>query len=222
MPEMIEAFRREHGGGEVTVSYGASGKLRQQIEAGAPIDVAVFASAQQVDLLVERGDAVDGTRQVIATNSLVLIGPRGTAPLTFANIDSAAASEMIAIGEPDSVPAGHYARQALRGLGKWEALQGRLVYGGHVAAVLQYARRGEVAAAVVYSTDAQGVEDIVVLDRATGTWAPRVETVAVAVKGGDETRARALLAFLGSEKAREIFASHGFGPPGTELAEAAP
>jgi len=222
LPEFVTQFEKANPGVPVTVTYGASGQLRQQVEAGAPIDVVVFASAEHVDLLAKRGLAVAGTRRVVATNSLVLIGPTGAAPLTFATVDRLPAGEMLATGEPQSVPAGHYAREALQALGKWEAMRGRLVFGGHVAAVLQYARRGEAGAAIVYSTDVQGVDGIVVLDRAAGAWAPQVETVAVVVKGGDVARGGAFLDLLASPRGSEIFAAHGFGAPAAEVAEKKP
>lgn len=220
MPKLVRHFSSK--GYSVTVTYGASGKLRRQVEGGAPIDVVVFASAQHVDLLAQRGLLVDGSRRVIATNSLVLIGPKGSPPLTFETIERVPKGEMIAIGEPDSVPAGRYARDALIALGKWQDLQGRVVFGGHVAAVLQYARRGEVAAAVVYATDVAGVADVVVLDRAKGSWSPRVETVAAAVKGGNTRGAQAFLELVASDQGRAVLAAHGFGPPDTEVAEAKP
>lgn len=212
LPPMVEAFRKSTGAGEITVTYGASGDLRKQVEGGAPIDAVVFASASDVDLLAERGQIAGGKR-VIASNSLVLIGPKGGAPLTFQTIDTVPAKEHIAIGDPKTVPAGRYAQQALEALGKWNAVQDRIVLGGHVAAVLQYARRGEVAAAVVYGTDVIGVEDVVVLDKASGDWAPRIETVAGVIQGGKEDAAGAFLDFLGTEAGRAIFAAHGFLPP---------
>jgi molybdate transport system substrate-binding protein len=222
MPEVVKEFEKQYPAPAVTVTYGASGQLRQQVEAGGPIDVVVFASAEHVDLLAERGLIVAGTRRVVASNSLVLVGPAGAAPLTFATIDRLPAGEMLAIGEPRSVPAGHYAREALQALGKWETMRDRLVFGGHVAAVLQYARRGEAGAAIVYSTDVQGVDGVVVLDRASGAWAPQVETVAAAVKGGEVEKARVFLDLLASRRGSAIFAAHGFGAPAAEVAEKKP
>ncbi len=222
MPPLVEAFRARSGAGEITVTYGASGKLRRQIEAGAPIDALVFASAEHVDRLLELGQVVAGSRHVVATNSLVLIGPSDSAPLTFSTIDMVPKGELIAIGDPESVPAGRYARQALRALDKWEAVRERMLYGGHVAAVLHYARRGEVVAAVVYETDVRGIDDIVILDRAGGEWSPPIETVAAVVGGGSEAAARAFVDFLGSDAGRELFAAHGFGPAGATRTAAAP
>jgi len=212
MPKLVEAYRAGSGAGAITISYGASGDLRRQVEGGAPIDAVVFAAASDVELLIERGQ-LSGGKRVVAANALLLIGPKGAAPLTFETIDTVPAAEHIAIGDPKTVPAGRYAQQALEALDKWDAVRDRLVFAGHVASVLQYARRGEVAAAIVYRTDVIGVDDIVVLDDADGEWAPRIETVAGVVAGNQEAAARAFLDFLDTPAGRAIFTAHGFAPP---------
>lgn len=221
LPVLIDAFRKQSPKTEVVASYGASGDLRRQVEGGAPIDAVVFAAASDVDLLIDK-KLIAGGKHVVASNSLVLIGPKGGKPITFQTIEQVPADEHLAIGDPQTVPAGRYAKEVLQALNKWDAVQNRLVLGGHVAAVLQYARRGEVAAAVVYSTDIIGVEDVVVLDRARGAWAPRIETVAAVVAGGQEAAARAFVDYLETPAAAAIFTAHGFGPPGGSPADAVP
>jgi len=214
LPALISAHASKHPGAKISATYGASGDLQKQVEGGAPIDGVIFANARPVDALVEKGLADAGTRKVLATNTLVLIGPKGGEPLTFATIDAVPAAEKIAIGDPGAVPAGQYAKAALQKLGKWEAIQGRLVFGGDVAAVLAYARRGEVAAAVVYRTEIQGVSDVALLDEAKGDWVPRVEVVAAAVKDAKAaSEANAFLDFVLSPEGQRVLADFGFGPP---------
>ncbi len=198
----------------VVATYGASGDLRKQVEGGAPVDGVIFAAARPVDDLIASGHAERASRVVLATNALVLVGPRGGKPVTFATLDALPEGERIAVGDPGAVPAGDYARTWLRSLGKWDALQGRLVLGGDVAAVLAYARRGEVAAAIVYRTDARGVDSVVVLDEARGPGAPRTEVVGAVVRGArGAVQAGAFLGFAGSAEGRRTFADFGFGPP---------
>ncbi len=212
MPDLMGAFSKDHEGVRLTVSYGASGDLRQQVEGGAPIDVVVFASPKPVDDLIKARLVDAATRTVIATNSLVLVGPRGGKPYTFLSIETVPVSEKIAIGDPKSVPAGQYAKAALEKLGKWDAVEGHVVFGGDVTAVLAYARRGEVSAAVVYKTDVHGIADVVVLDELRGDVAPRIEDVAgvtTATKSAGE--AKAFVQFLGSAAGRKILDAYGFG-----------
>lgn len=214
LPSLISRY--DAGGPAISVTYGASGSLRRQVEGGAPIDLVLFAARKPVDQLLEKG-LVDGSPVRLATNKLVLIGPaaRRTAdPLTFATLARLPADGHLAIGEPGSVPAGAYAKLALQKLGSWDALQDRMVFAGDVAGVLAYARRGEVAAAIVYETETSGIADITVLDRASGEWAPTAEVVGAVTRGGTNIDAgKAFLEWLRRPEAQEILAGAGFGPP---------
>jgi molybdate transport system substrate-binding protein len=213
LPELIKVFADRRPGARLSATYGASGDLRKQVEGGAPIDGVIFASGKPVDALIAEGRGEAASRRVLATNQLVLIGPKGGPPLTFETIDALPAREKIALGDPGAVPAGQYAREYLEKLGKWSALQGRVVLGGDVSAVLAYARRGEVAAAIVYRTEIRGIEDVVLLDEAKAG-APRVEIVGAVVSGAlAASEAGAFLSFVAGPEGQKILAAHGFGPP---------
>ena len=214
LPELARAYQARRPGVRVVASYGASGDLKKQVEGGAPVDAVLFAAAQPVDDLVAGGLVEPASWRVVASNALILIGPRGGRPLTFATLDALPPGEHVAIGDPGAVPAGAYAKTWLGAIGKWQALQGRLVLGGDVAAVLAYARRGEVAAAVVYRTEVRGVDDVVVLDEARGPGVPRPEVVGAVVRGSRAAgEAGGFLAFVGAPEGQRILADFGFGPP---------
>ena len=216
MPALIEAFEASAPGTKVRVAYGASGDLRKRVIDGAPIDAVVLADAATVESLARANELVEGSQAKIATNALVLIGSSdlGAKSLRFASIEQLPAGEKLAIGNPEVAPVGRYARESLQRLGKWKALQGRLVFGGNVAGVLTYARRGEVAAAIVYGTDVRDVKDVVLLDRAKGVWAASPEVVVGLVRGAEHlSQGRAFLGFLATKQAQRILAAHGFGPP---------
>lgn len=212
MPEIVDGFRTP-GGPPVSVTYGASGDLRRQVEAGAPIDLVVLAAAEPVDALIRAGLADAASRRVVAVNRLVLVGPAGREPVRFDDLGRLPETARLAIGDPRTVPAGWYARQALVNLGVWEGIEGRLVYGGHVAGVLTYARRGEVDLAVVYATDAAGLSDVTVLDTASGPWAPTPLVVAALTRQAAPAAAR-LLDHLVSEAGKRAFERYGFGTAG--------
>ena len=199
--------------GKVSATYGASGDLRKQVEGGAPIDLVLMASRKPIDALGEKGH-IDGESVRLATNRLVLIGPAKGKPLTWKTLETIPAGEHLAIGDPGAVPAGDYAKQALQKLGSWDKLQDRIVLGGDVAGVLAYARRGEVAAAVVYKTETQGIADIVVFEEASDEFAPTAEVIGAVTKGGAaKSGGKAFLEFLRGAEAQKILADAGFGPP---------
>jgi molybdate transport system substrate-binding protein len=214
MPELIAAFNAEHGRPKIALVYGSSGDLKKRVLDGAPIDAVLFAGSEPVDQLIEKGRVTASTRRVIAHNRLVLIGRKSGPRVRFQSLDALPEGERIAIGKPDSVPAGAYAKRALVALGSWERLSGRFVYAEDVGAVLAYARRGEVAAAIVYATEVQGIGDVDVLDEAKGPWAPRAEVVVGVVTDGPRRGpSSSFVEFLSSPAARAILRRRGFEPP---------
>jgi molybdate transport system substrate-binding protein len=215
MPVLIEAFQKEHPRIRISAAYGASGDLRKRVVDGAPVDAVLLANAQPVDSLIASGHIEPESRKVVATNDLILIAPKGaSSTLTFATLEQLPADEKLAIGDPGAVPAGQYARDALKKLGKWDGVESRLVLGGDVSAVLAYARRGEVAAAIVYGTEIRGIDDVVQLDRAKGDWAPSPEVVQGLIKTAEHKKqAERFLEFVASPAGEAIFERYGFGKP---------
>jgi molybdate transport system substrate-binding protein len=210
MPALIDAY----GTQTFHVSYAGSGTLRQQIEAGAPYDLALFAGPAHADRLLKSGLAVAGSRTLVASNTLVLIGPTDAKAWTFASLKDLPADAHLAVGSPESVPAGTYAREALRNLGIWEAVEPRCVFAEHVGAVLTLVRRGEVAAGIVYGSEVVQIDDIQILESAEGDWVPTPSVVAVRLRDAPHSAAGAgFLAFLSTPRAQAIFARFGFGAP---------
>lgn len=213
-PKLIADYEKQHPSERIVVTYGASGEIANQVEAGAGMDAVVFAGKAPLDKLVQSGHIDAASLQIIATNELVLAGSERSPKLTFATLDMLPQSERLAIGNPKTVPVGQYAREALERLSLWDKLQSRIVFGANVAAVLAYLQQGEVAAAIVYRTEVQDIEGVMVLDVAKGSWAPRPEIWAgVVVQSHNRQTTQEYINFLTSADGRRIFASFGFGPP---------
>jgi len=217
LPELLQAGT-EGQGTRPEVSYAASGVLRRQVEAGAPIDLFLSASPEEVDALIRGGSATAGSRAVLASNQLVLVGHRAEASqLRFDTLDELPGDQLLAMGNPDFVPAGRSGRTALQQKRLWTELQDRLLLASDVTAALAYARRREVAAALVYATDALGAPDVEVLDRAAWEGAPSPVVVGVVTRHGSETPGAAeLLEFLQGPEAAAVFRAHGFSRPGVD------
>ena len=115
MPKLIDAYESSHPGHEVVATYAASGELKNQVLAGAPLDVLCLAGATPLDDLIKAGRVDPASRQVLASYNLVLVGKRGGPHLTFDTLLSALPpGERLAVGDPRTVPAGEYARDYLR------------------------------------------------------------------------------------------------------------
>jgi molybdate transport system substrate-binding protein len=152
--EISDRFEATHPEHTVRLNLGGSGALLQQIRAGAPVDVFAAADAETMDRAAKDGVIDVRSRHDIARNTLVLAIPAKAAvvPTDLATLD-APGIRRIAIGQPDAVPAGRYAREALKAARLWESLAPRLVPAQNVRQALDYVARGEVDAAFVYATD---------------------------------------------------------------------
>ena len=152
--EEVSRLLRERTGIVCDFNFGASGILQKQIEAGAPVDVFASAGSKQMDDLQARGLTLKETRRDFARNALELIVPAGqkAAVTSFPDL-SGPKLRRLAIGNPRTVPAGHYAEQTLRSLKIWESVQPKLIFAEDVRQVLDYVMRGEVDAGLAYSTD---------------------------------------------------------------------
>ncbi|HUL46499.1 MAG TPA: molybdate ABC transporter substrate-binding protein [Steroidobacteraceae bacterium] len=197
----------------VRTSFAASSVLAKQIEAGAPADVFVSADTEWMDYLDQRHLMRSGTREELLGNELVLIAPAGsTVQVTLGpgvDLIPALAGGRLATGDPDSVPAGRYAQEALTKLGVWEKIAPRLVRAENVRAALEYVARGEATLGVVYRTDALAEKRVRLVDVfPASTHEPIVYPVELTARAS--ARAAAFEAFLESDAARQIFVRHGF------------
>jgi molybdate transport system substrate-binding protein len=188
----------------VVFNFGASGALARQIEQGAPADVFLSAAPGPVDALAARGLLLEGARRDLLHNRIVLIVPLAGGPSGFAALPSA---KLIAIGEPASVPAGDYARQALTARGLWDKVQSRLVLAKDVRQVLTYVENGDADAGIVYATDAAQSKKVRVVEAAK---IDVVYPVAAIKATRHPAAARAVVDFLAGMQARAVFERHGF------------
>jgi len=148
-PSLEQAVERQCAV-EIVVTYGSSGQLAAQIEAGAPFHLFLSANAQYVERLVERGLVEPGDAEPYAVGRLAIVTRSGLPPVrTLAELASRADVARVAIANPEHAPYGAAAVEALAAAGVLEALQGRLVYGENVRQALEYVERGEADAGLV-------------------------------------------------------------------------
>ena len=137
----------------VRLNLAASSALAQQILAGAGADLFLSANTRWVDALVREG-LVEKRRNLLG-NQLVIIVPAGEST-PIQEVRNLLDSEIsrISIADPEGVPAGIYAKQALVRLGLWQSLEPKVVRGFDVRQVLFFVERGDAQAGIVYATDA--------------------------------------------------------------------
>lgn len=207
-------FEQANPGTKVLFNFGSSGQLVQQITRGAPVDAFAAADQESMDR-AEKGGAIErGSRYNFVRNEMVVIVPAGSTT-TVANLADlkTPAIARIAIGNPESVPAGRYAKLALDKAGLWDAVKERMVNTQNVRQALDYVARGEADAGFVYATDARllalRVKTAVKVDVPADILYP----VAVTRGGGNQRGGFAFVEFLKTETAQRILARYGFLKP---------
>jgi molybdate transport system substrate-binding protein len=197
----------------VKESFAASSVLAKQIEAGAPADVFFSADMQWMDYLAQHGLIDPSSRRDVLGNALVLIAPADSAlRLKIApgfDLLGALKGGKLATGDPDSVPAGLYARAALTQLGVWQQVAPQLARAENVRAALAYVARGEAPLGIVYRTDAAAEPRVRVVDVFPADSHPPI-TYPLALTAHARADARRYAEFLAGATARPIFERKGF------------
>jgi len=202
------------GLGVVRASFAGSPALAQQIANGAPADIFVSANRQWMDFLSRKKAIVVASRVNLLGNRLALIVP-ATAPITSRTASAFPLARVLgdgrlALGNPDHVPAGIYARRALVKLGVWDSVAARLAPTADVRAALVLVERGEAAAGVVYATDARVTRGVRVVGLLPADSHPPIVYPAAIVAGRERPLVRRFFEFLTSAEASAVFARHGF------------
>lgn len=211
--EVKEVFEKDHPTIKISYNFGGSGALRKQIEQGAPIDLFFSASKTDYDKLVEQDMVQDGT--AIFQNELVLIKSNQTNLNSIDDLMQQGGS--IAVGTPDAVPAGTYAKEVLDNIGVWEELQDRqmLVFTKDVSQVVTLVSQGAVDVGIVYASDVIARDDITVIDRFDPGLHATIEYYAAIIASGEQKaevkQAReAFYQYVLENEAKYIFRKYGF------------
>lgn len=205
--QMVQEYQKQHPQDKIKLNTGASGALLQQLKQGAPVDV--FATADITTMQkAEQGNWVHPS-QVFAQNRLVLIvSPKSS--LSLNKLNDLLYARRIAIGKPESVPAGKYAQGALQKANLYPVLNRRLVYTQNVRQALDYVVRGEVDAGFVYQTDAK-LKPVKVLTHIDTE--PVIYPIAVSKKTPNTTSAKRFVQYVLSPQGQNILQQHGFKTP---------
>lgn len=211
----IGKLYESQGKGKVVSSFASSSTLAKQIENGAPAQIFVSADLKWMDYMAERKLIEPGTRKDLLHNALVLIAPA----------DSKLSGEVkagmplmawlgdgrLSVGDPDHVPAGIYAKEALTKLGLWEKAEPKLARAADVRAALALVERGEAPLGIVYATDAAISGKVKVIGAFPEDSHPPIVYPVCLVAGKASPEAKAFFEFMASPPAVEIFKKYGFG-----------
>lgn len=210
--ELIPLFEKNNPGIKISGTYDSSGKLQTQIEEGAEVDVFFSAASKQMNALKEKGLMEDSTIVDLLENKIVLIAPTANVS-NYKEFGDITKASMLAIGDPESVPAGQYAKEAMETLGLWDEMQGRMSLGTNVTEVLNWVAEGSADLGIVYATDAAQTDKVAIVTEAPEGSSKKVIYPAGMVKASKkQDAAKAFLTFLQSEEALKILENNGFTP----------
>jgi len=211
--KMYESKNKE---GKVAFNFGASGDLKTQILGGAPVNVFASAAQKEMDELAKSDKIIKETRADFAGNAVVLIVPADS-PLQITSFADLQKPEIkkIALGNPQTVPAGRYADEVLTYYKLKDALTlDKCVFGENVRQVLDYVARKELDAGIVYATDAKsaaGKVKVVVVAPAE-SHKPIVYPMAVVAGSKNKDAADRFISLVMSKEGQEILKKYGFLP----------
>ncbi|MEZ0328883.1 MAG: molybdate ABC transporter substrate-binding protein [Dissulfuribacterales bacterium] len=211
--EIGRDFELANPGVKVNLNFGASGALYRQIAQGAPVDVFAFADQETMDTAQRQGHVMPGSRRNFAGNSLVLIAPADS-KLSMTSLKDLLGGgvRLIGMGNPDSVPNGRYAKEALERQGLWDAVSKKAVFGADVRQVLDYAARGEIDAGFVFSTDAMSRKGDVRILMEVPVERPILYPIALTSGCADRKTASGFIDYVMSQKGAEVLKKYGFKP----------
>ncbi len=210
--KLIPMFLEKYPGAKVTPTYASSGDLQTQIENGLETDVFMSAANKQMNALADEGLVDNDTNLQFLENKVVLIVPADSDSNISSFDDLKDVEGTIAIGDPESVPAGQYAQEVLNNTGIWSDVESKLSLGTDVTAVLNQVAQGSADCGIVYATDAKSTDDVKVIceapDDALKT--PVIYPVAMIKDAKDADAAQAFLDFLQTKEAKDVFVEYGF------------
>ncbi|MDR0806297.1 MAG: molybdate ABC transporter substrate-binding protein [Enterobacteriaceae bacterium] len=213
----IAADYQKKTGVEVTASYDSSSKLARQIEQGAPADIFISADQQWMDYVADKKLIDEKTRITLLGNDLVLVAPLDSAlkqvSITKTTDWSALLKDSrLAVGDPDHVPAGIYAKQALTYLGSWDALAPKLAPASNVRAALALVERAEAPLGIVYGSDAVASKKVKVVGIFPEDSHLPVEYPIATLKDHATPAVDAFSKYLSTPEASAVFERYGFSP----------
>ncbi len=212
--EIAKLFESK-GLGKVTLVLASSSTLAKQIEKGAPANVFISADEPWMNYLEKLNLIQASSRVDLLGNSLVLIAPVNSRTQKVDikpkfDLVALLGDGRLAVGDPDHVPAGKYAKGALQKLDVWTEIESKLARAADVRGALKLVEHGETPFGIVYSTDAAITTKVKVVGMFPSNSHSKIIYPAALVTGKVTPAAKKFLDFLKTPEAKAIFEKYGF------------
>ena len=197
----------------IETNFASSGTLARQISNGAETDIYISANKQWIDYLNNQKILTDSSIDILAHNKLVFICPATNENLNInftKDFDIASTiKNKIAIGNPEYVPVGKYAKQMFDSLGWYEPLKEQMLLTKDVISVVNYVQLGECDWGIVYYSQAIHAKNIrIVCDIPEGLYDPVIFYISMLKEASESSYL--LYDFFKSEETKEVLINNGF------------
>lgn len=186
-----------------------------RLKRGAPADLFISADQKWMDYAVEKKSVDTATRETLLGNSLVVVAPANSKQGDIAINKQTDWTRLLnggrlAVGDPEHVPAGIYAKEALQKLGAWETLSPKLAPAEDVRGALALVERNEAPLGIVYGSDAVASKGVKVVGTFPEDSHKKVEYPVAIVDGHKNASVTAFVDYLKGPEASAIFKRYGF------------
>ena len=211
LKEIAAAYEKQSAD-KLQFNFGASSMLARQIEEGAPADLFFSADEAKMDALEKKDLLLPGTRRSLLSNLLVIVVPADASAAPKSAADLAKPEfKKLALAEPQTVPAGIYAREYLQKIGLWDAVKEKVVPTENVRAALAAVESANVDAGIVYKTDSLISKKVKIAVEIPASEGPKISyPVAVLKSSKQPDRAKKFAEYLAGPMARSVFEKFGF------------
>ncbi len=221
MDEIVAAFRKAHPDDKIDVIYGSSGKFHTQIQQGAPFDLYFSADIAFPRGLEEKGLSAGPTRPYAIGRIVLWSNVRDATQMTLQDLTDPTIRK-IAIANPRHAPYGKRAEEALRSVGLWDPLQGKIVQGENIAQTAQFVQTGNadvgiIALALALNPTLAEAGGYHLIDDSLHK--PLEQGFIITQRAANNPLAQTFADFMGKPEARAIMIHYGFVLPGEQLEE---
>lgn len=211
--DALEPSFEEQTGIELTIAYGATGSLAEQIRNGGPFDLFASADAERVDVLIAQSLLDGETRTVFARGHLVLVA----SPILSYSVDSLEALtgspvSKIALANPEHAPYGMAAWQALDRTGLAAIVEPKLVYAESVRQAGQMVISGNASAGLIAASTAESLH-LPMVEVPSQLYAPIDHVIAVQERSQQHDLALQFIDFLSGPVGTSTLQAYGLSPP---------
>lgn len=212
--EIAMLYQKQHGV-DINSVFGSSTTLAHEIEENAPADIFISADQESMNYCINKQKIASGTVYTLLGNNLVLITEKSSSVEKVDISDKTPwetllGTGQLAVGDPDSVPAGKYARESLQSLGAWSRLESRLLKASDVRAAMALVSQKVAPLGIVYGSDALSGSDVKTVGIFPAASHKPVEYPVAIVQGHQTTVVKAFYDFLKTSEANSVFHKHGF------------